>query len=97
MTQNNTAVKVADEILTMWRAYERLVSELSTSDNPEGEINCSVLDVLTQFDGSQSDGPQFAISLAAFGCYLKFMLRSHSDKGLALPTEETFRAWYKKE
>jgi len=70
----------------MWQSYQRLTSIWLT----EGDINDSILDLITQDPKSRPS----TVSLVAFGNYLKFMLCSQKDGVLQQPTEEKFRKWY---
>jgi hypothetical protein len=87
-------VDISKEISVMWGAFKRLSSVVPMLENPEGEINCSILDqvVTATRDSSRVD----VVSLSAFGNYLKFMLSSQKDGVLFQPTEQTFRDWYNK-
>ena len=84
-------IDIPKEIATMWAAYKRLSTVLSTHNNPESEINSSVLDVL------MSTAELETISLVAFGNYLKFMLGSQKEGILLNPPEEVFSSWLHKE
>ncbi len=79
---------ITKEIITMWNAYKKLSSVWPTLTNPEGEINCCVLDAIVE-----TSDPQF-VSLTAFGMYLKFIMSSHKNGVLLLPTKDVFDAWY---
>jgi hypothetical protein len=87
---DQTNVDIPKEIAIMWNAYKQLASVLPSHNNPESEINCSILDVIV---ATSEPEPQ---SLAAFGNYLKFMLGSIKEGVLLSPTEEVFNSWYKK-
>lgn len=80
------------EINIMYCAYKRVAEMLYKSDNPAGEINSAILDVIAKnpSDSRLSMTPD----LAAFGTYLKLMLHSQKDGALQFPTEYTFKEWY---
>lgn len=85
------SIDIADEILMMWRSFERLSSVWETLDNPEGQINCSIIDIIAKNPMPKES----VVSVSAFGNYLKFMLNSNWDGVLRQPTEDVFHDWYK--
>lgn len=87
---NMTPINISKEIENMWIAYQRLCSVWDTLENPESEINDSILDIISQ--NPEIGSPP---CLAAFGNYLKFMLSNQKDGIQFQPTEKNFNDWYK--
>ena len=81
---------VSDEILCMWQAYQRMLSVWPMIENPEGQLNCAIIDNVSQ---GKMITPE---SVAAFGNYVKFMMSSTKLGILQHPTEQSFTEWYHK-
>ena len=85
-----TDVVISKEIAAMWQSFQRLCSIWYTLENPEAEINDSIVDVIAEDPSIGASAP----ALAMWGNYLKFMLSSQKDGVVFPPTEDTFLKWY---
>jgi hypothetical protein len=86
-------ILLEQEILKMYSAYQKVVLLCSKFENPEGQINSSILDVIAKSQTIDAAN----VDLAAFGNYIKFMLYSQTMVGISFPTQAAFNSWYNKD
>jgi hypothetical protein len=71
---------MGEDLLAMWKAYQRLRVSWSSLVNPVSEINCCFIDVLVvQLRLEPNTTTEYAQSFAAFTNYCKLMLESHTN------------------